>query len=119
MAKMKVNFISGISGDSVVIKIFDDFDKNILFQERYYYGENASCNRKFEEIARRNHEQSEKYGWTNTYPLKPFIGDIIRDLIEAYYIENNIEYTGYNVFTNKELTTEEIQKIVDAIAEEL
>lgn len=119
MAKMKVNFVSGISRDNVVVTILDDSKENILFHQSYFYGENASRNRVFEEIARRDHGQAERCGWKDVYPLKPFIGDILRDLIETYYIGNgDIEYAGYNAYAGRLLTVEEVKKIVDAIAEE-
>ena len=120
MAKMKVNFVSGLTVDSVVVTILDNSKKDTLFQESYFYGENASYNRGFEKIAKRDHETAERCGWKGVYPLKPFIGDILRDLIETYYIGNDdIEYTGYNVYAGRTLTDKEVQKRVNAIAEEV
>ena len=119
MAKMKVNFINGTSADNVYVQIFDDAGGQIL-QEEYSYGYNASRTRVFEDIARRDHDRAEKYGWSNYYPLKPFIGDILKDLIETYYIGNDdIEYGGYLIYAGRPMTKEEIQKTVDAIVEEV
>lgn len=119
MAKMKVNFVNGVSADNVYVQIFDDAGGQIL-QEEYSYGYNASRTRVFENIARRDHDNAEKYGWSNYYPLKPFIGDILRDLIETYYIGNDdIEYGGYLIYSGRPMTKEEVQKMVDAIAEEV
>lgn len=119
MAKMKVNFVNGISADRVYIQIFNDAGE-LLLKEEYLYGYNASHTRIFENIARRDHDNAERCGWSNCYPLKPFIGDILRDLIETYYIGNDdIEYDGYLTYSGRPMTKEEVQKIVDAIAEEV
>ena len=116
--KMKVQFISGISCDRVQVKI-QEGDKYI-FQEDYEYGYNASHSRAFAEIAERDHENAIKYGWRGIYPLKPFIGDILRNIIEDNLIGNNdLEYSGYNVFAGRSMTAEEVQKLVDKIADEV
>ena len=119
MATMSVRFIEGISRDKVEVVIKDG--QQVLHNQTYSYGYDASYNRANADIATRKHEEAKKYGWTSPYYcLKPFIGDILKDLIETYYIGNqDIEYTGYNVFANRALTSEEIKEIVDKIAEEV
>lgn len=118
MAKMSVRFIVGLNGDRVQVKISEG-DK-CIFEEDYSYGYNASYNRMFAEIAAKDHEDAIKYGWRSIYPLKPFIGDILKDLIETHYIGNDdIEYSGYYVLAGREATPEEVQKKVDAIADEV
>lgn len=108
MTVMKVCFIKGINGDSVKVTISD------IFREEYVYGYNASHSRAFAEIAERDHENAIKYSWKNSYPLKPFIGDILKKLQEIYKVDK-IEYSGFCVFTNEELTEENVQSILNRI----
>ena len=118
MAKMSVRFIVGLNGDRVQVKISED-DK-CIFQEDYSYGYNASYNRMFAEIAAKDHEDAIKYGWRSIYSLKPFKKKKKKELIETYYIGNDdIEYSGYYVLAGREATPEEVQKKVDAIADEV
>lgn len=118
MAKMLVRFIVGLNGDRVQVKISEG--DQCIFEEDYSYGYNASYNRMFAEIAAKDHEDAIKYGWRGIYPLKPFIGDILKDLIETHYISNDdIEYSGYYVLAGREATPEEVQKTVDKIADEV
>lgn len=119
MATMKVRFVSGISGDRVDVTIKDG--EQVLHNQTYSYGDNASYSRMNADIAASQYAQAQKYGWTNPYYcLKPFIGDILKDLIETHYIGNDdIEYSGYYVFADREATPEEVQRIVDKIADEV
>jgi hypothetical protein len=115
---MKVRFISGINGDRVEVKITDGTQK--LYTHAYSYGYNASHNRMFAAMAQADVENAKKYNWKTPYILKPFIGDILKDLAETYYIGNeDIEYSGYYVFAGREATPEEVQKQVDKIAKEM
>ncbi len=117
MAKMNVHFICGISGDRVVVTIVNG-EKTIT--DEYIYGVNASRNREIAEYAQKDYEDSIKYKWKSGYHCpKPFIGDILHDLIETYYIGNDdIIYSGYFVLSDRSMTEAEVQRIVDRIAEE-
>lgn len=118
MKKMTVRFIVGMSGDRVQVKIQEG--DQYIFQEDYSYGYNASYNRFFADLAAEDHENAIKYGWRGIYPLKPFIGDILKDLIEDNFIGNDdIEYSGYYVLAGREMTAEEVQEKVDKIADEV
>lgn len=108
MMTMKVHFIVGMSGDRVKINISD------IFQEEYAYGYNASYNRLNARMAEIDHENAIKYGWKSSYPLKPFIGDILKELQETYNPEE-IEYTGFYVFANREMTEDEVQSVLKRI----
>lgn len=105
---MKICFITGMGGDRVKVTIPD------VFREDYAYGHNASYNRANARSAEVDHNNAIKYGWQRPYPLKPFIGDILKELEERYK-PDSIEYTGFCVFANEELTEEEIQSILKGI----
>ena len=119
MAKrMYVHFVIGLNGDRVEVRIQEDAVE--VFKQSYAYGYNASYNRKFARLAELEREDAIKYNWKGVYILKPFIGDILNDLIETYYIGNDdIEYSGYYVFAGRAATPVEVQKLVDAIADEV
>ena len=108
MATMKVCFITGMSGDRVKVTIPD------AFREEYAYGYNVSYSRLNARMAQIDHENAIKYGWKNPYPLKPFIGDILKELQETYKVDK-VEYEGFCVFANEELTEEEVQSILKRI----
>lgn len=108
MIIMEVCFITGINGDRVKITIPN------TFQEEYIYGYNASYNRLNAQMAQVDHENAIKYGWQRTYLLKPFIGDILKELKETYKV-NKIKYEGFCIFTNKKLDEKEIQCILKEI----
>ena len=116
---MKVHFVTGISGDRVEVKIFENED--IIFEKVYFYGYNASWSRKSADFAHRDHEDAIKYGWDTTWHTeKPFIGDILQDLAETYTIaDSDIIYTGYMVFAERDMTEEEVMRRIDKIKEEL
>ena len=98
--KMKVRFVSGISGDGVRVRVLEG--EKVVFQKEYAYGYNASYSRDWETAE------------------KPFIGEILRVLIEDHLIGNDdIEYSGHYVFAGREMTPEEVQKLVDKIADEV
>ena len=111
MMTMKVHFIVGMSGDRVKIDIPN------IFQEEFAYGYNASYNRLNARMAEIDHENAIKYGWKNPYPLKPFIGDILKELQETYKVDK-VEYDGFCVFANEQLTEEEVQSIIKRIEKE-
>lgn len=119
MAKMAVKFVVGINGDRVEVKITDESGE-ALHTHAYSYGYNASYNRRLAAWAQADVENAKKYNWKTPYILKPFIGDILKDLAETYYVGNDdIEYSGYYVFAEREATPEEVQKQVDKIRAEM
>jgi hypothetical protein len=111
MTKLNIHFISGINGDKVKVTINDSIVKE------YIYGYNASYNRKYAKYAEQDVENAKRYHWIGSYCLKPFIGDILDELIKEYQ-PNEIEYSGYNVFSGRKMTEEEIQKTIKAIEKE-
>lgn len=119
MAKrMYVHFVAGLNGDRVEVTIKEDAVE--VFKHSYAYGYNASRNRQFARLAEAEYEDAIKYKWKGPHILKPFIGDILKDLIETYYIGNDdIEYSGYYVLGGCAAPPEEVQRWVDKIADEV
>lgn len=106
MKKMFVKFINGINGDRVEIKIKDS--NELLFVKEYVFGYNASYNRFFERNAKIDNENAIKYNWKGFFPLKPYIGDIFKDLIKIYSIENeNIECSGIYIMNKEKMNKEQ------------
>ncbi len=99
-----IEYIMGINGDRIIIN-----------GEQYSFGYNCSHTLKFEAYAKKDHEDAIKYKWTSTYNLQPFIGRILAEIAPEWY---NEEWTGYNVFLGRDLTSEELMKIKDIIKKE-
>lgn len=74
---MKINFVSGYSGDRVEVQLSTGV-KHI-----YSFGRNASYNR------------------ANSSDDKPYIGDILRDLVEYSPVGEPIEYGAYYLLSGK------------------
>lgn len=106
---MRIHYIAGINSDRVQVTIENQGNK--VFSKEYSIGYNVSNSKKNEEYARKNHEDSIKYGWKTVYSLKPYIGDILNELKENFQIiENEIIFTGYNVFTGNDFNSEDIKR---------
>lgn len=111
MAKIHIHFISGICDDRVKITIND------LLVLEYAYGYNASYNREFAKYAEQDIESAKKYDWKGTYTSKPFIGDILDELMEKYQ-PDEIVYSGHCVFPQRKMTGKEIQEKIARIEKE-
>ena len=119
MEKMLVKFIGGLNGDRVDVKIFKN-SQDPVFEKQYSYGYNASYNKELAKFAAMEHEKAKKNNWRGIYPLKPFIGDILIELMETYSIEkDNIDYSGFLVFPQRGMTIEEVQEKVNKIFSEI
>ena len=118
MPKMNIRYIMGLNSDRVEVKIYDN--ENSIFEHTYYLGYDSSSCREYVEYAKQDYENSKKYGWKTIYCLKPYIGDILKDLVETNYINNgDIIYSGYNVFARKELKKLEVDKIFKNLLKEI
>ena len=116
---IKVRYISGINGSRVEVKVFDDEDKMIEKKE-YMYGANASYCRRHAKYAEEDHEKAIKYNWGHGFPLKPYIGDLLVEFFAKYGLtKEEVEYSGFYVFPNREATKEEVEKIKKELYEEL
>lgn len=102
--KMLVRFICGINGDRVEVKVVNPENMALLDKE-LIYGVNVSNSRK----------NAVKYNWPAP---KPFIGDVLMDIVETYFI-NDIIYSGYFAFCNEEMTKDEVEQIVNSIIKEM
>lgn len=92
--KIKIHYISGISGDRIEVSILNDNGKQIN-KESYAFGYNASYNRE-----------------NASYSLKPYIGDILISILNKYHMTiDDAEYSGYYVFIGREATPTEIIRI--------
>lgn len=96
--KINLRYISGISVD--YIKVTSN-DSSHPIDETYTFGYDCSYNRR------------------NAETDKPYIGDILADLVETNHIqEEDIEYSCYYVFPQKELSVPEaIQKFNELFSE--
>ena len=117
---LKAKSIEGIFGDRIEVSITDNND--VIFEKTYYYGDNASYTRIYADLAKKDYEDSIKYGWTNNgyYCLKPYIGDILKDLCDQYNINpKDIVFTGYNVMQKKPMRDESLQRFKKMILENI
>ena len=96
--KLLVRFICGINDDRVEATIINPKDE-VLLKKELIYGVNVSSSRK-------------------NAAYKPFIGEVLMDIIETYFI-NDIIYSGYFAFCNEEMTKDEIKQIVNSIIKEI
>lgn len=115
--KLLVRFICGINGDRVEATVVSP-ENEILLNKELIYGVNVSSSRKNAIYTLQECQDAIKYGWTTPRTYKPFIGEVLMDIVETYFI-NDIYYTGYYVFSEKEMTKEEVEKRVNAILREL
>ena len=97
--KLLVRFICGINGDRVEATVVSPKNE-ILLNKELIYGVNVSSSRK------------------DAIKCKPFIGEVLMDIVETHFI-NDITYSGYYVFSNKEMTEDDIERRVNAILKEL
>lgn len=117
---MRVKFIDGIGGDSARIYIYDKNDE-LIFDNCYFYGINASYDRENEAKAARDYALAIENKWDTGgyYCLKPFIGDILIDLCDTFYItDERISYAGFHAFNKTPYTEEEISKTLWHIIKE-
>ena len=102
--KSTIKYIQGLNGSR--------FEINGV---TYAYGYTCSRTREFARMAEKDHEDAIKYGWKNPYPLKPFIGDILKEVCPDW---RTARWTGVNIFAGRPLRPEEIRKIKKDIEEE-
>ena len=115
---MKVRFYSRASGDRVDVRIFANSD--LVMKNSYLYGFNASYNRFYADLSMKERNIALANNWSMVPEIKPFIGDILRDLAETYYVEAaDISYSGCYELLQKEMTGKEVQERVDALIEEI
>ena len=96
--KMHIRFICGINGDRVEVTVINPKDE-VLLKKELIYGINVSSSRK-------------------NAAYKPFIGEVLMDIIETYFI-NDIIYSGYFAFCNEKMTKDEVEQIVNSIIKKI
>lgn len=115
---IKVQYIAGINGTRVEVKVFDN--DNLIEKKEYSYGYNASYCRRHAKWAEDDVEKAKKYNWGPGYCLKPYIGDLLVELFAKYGLtKEEVEYSGYYVFPQREATLEEVEQIKKDLYEEL
>ena len=108
--KIKIHYICGINGDRVEVSGIEN--EKPIWKKEFSYGYNASYCRDHAEYAKKDYENSLKYGWKSFgHCLKPYIGDILTDLLA--------EYSAYYVFPQREATEDELQEIVKRLYAEI
>ena len=115
--KLLVRFICGINGDRVEVTVINPKDE-VLLKKELIYGVNVSSSRKNAEYSLQECQDAIKYNWSTPIAHKPFIGDVLMDIVETYFI-NDIIYSGYFVFCNEEMTKDEVEQIVNSIIKEI
>ena len=121
MNKLYLHYIEGINGNRVEVKITNEKGKLLNAIKTYYFGLNASNTRENEARALKDYQDNIRYGWDNPhYCLKPYIGDILKDIVETYYIkEENIIYSAENIFANKTYDEKTSKKKFEKLLEEI
>lgn len=115
---MEVGFYSRASGDRVDVRIFADGE--CVMKNAYLYGFNVSYNRFYADLSVRERELALANDWDRIPEVQPFIGDILRDLAETYFVESeNISYSGRFELLQRDMTEKEVQDRVDALIEEI
>ena len=115
---MEVEFYSRASGDRVDVRIFADGE--CVMKNCYLYGFNASYNRFYADLSVRERELALANDWDRIPEVQPFIGDILRDLAETYFVESeNISYSGRFELLQRDMTEKEVQDRVDSLIEEI
>ena len=115
--KILVRFICGINGDRVEVKVVNS-ENIVLLDKELIYGVNVSNSRKDAIYSLQECQDAIKYNWSTPRVYKPFIGEVLMDIVETYFI-NNIIYSGYYVFSNREMTKDEVEQIVNNIIKEV
>ena len=111
--KLKLHYIEGINGNRLEVSY-----GNVTLH--HAFGFTCSSTRENAKYAEKDHLDSIKYKWTTCHPLKPYIGDILKDFVETNYIDaEDIEYSGYNVFAGREMTKEEVKETFDRLFSEI
>ena len=97
MITMTIAFGSSISADKVEVKIVNkDLNNEIIYTDEYYYGYNASYDRR------------------NASKKAPYISDIFTQLAQNYNVDKIEVISGKNTFTGKPAYNDlELQDLID------
>ena len=111
---MKIMFFIHQSHDKVDgfdVRIQDE-DENKIFEHQYVYGYDASHSKEWAEKAHKDHEDSIKYKWSNKYDEKPFVTDILVELVNKNNVEKIIVTAGKYVFSGKPMSDTDVDTFI-------
>lgn len=101
MKKLTVTAYSRLSVDGFEISMIDE-DKGPLFNKSYDYGNNASHSR---DLAKYAHKDHVKFG----HPDKPYVSDILQELIQKYQINEVSVEAGWNTFACEKVSDQFVE----------
>lgn len=123
--KLYFHYVEGIYGDRIEIAIelidFPNERKLLNIIKTYHLGFDASSTRENEARALKDYQDNIRYGWNNPhYRLKPYIGDILKDIIETSHVKKeNIVYSAENVFIHKTYDEKTAKEKFERLLEEI
>lgn len=97
--------------DGFDVRIQDE-DENKIFEHQYVYGYDASHSREWAEKAHKDVENSIKYNWQNKYSEKPFVTDILVELVNKNNVEKIIVTAGKYVFSGKPMSDSDVETFI-------
>lgn len=97
--------------DGFDVRIQDE-DENKIFEHQYMYGYNASHSREWAEKAHKDVENSIKYNWQNKYSEKPFVTDILVELVNKHNVEKIIVTAGKYVFNGQPMSSGDVDQFI-------
>lgn len=101
MKKLTVTAYSRLSVDGFEVSVIDE-DKGLLFNESYDYGYTASHSR---DLAQSAHDDHVKFGHSD----KPYVSDILQDLIQEYQVNAISVEAGWNTFAGENVSAQFVE----------
>lgn len=120
MNRMEIVLFWGIQHEGFHVVIRDEKDHEVFYKE-YSYGWNVSHSRRNAEAAHNDVVRSKKYGWEPSSYIceKPFVTDLIQDLINDYNVEKWEVLSGSNLFTGLPCSDADVEYFIDRFMKEL
>ena len=95
-----VEYIQGLNSDRVVVN-----------GKELHLGYDCSSTRKSAAYAHDDCVKAKQFGWKSCFYIeKPFVGDLLGELEPAWREE---DWSGYNIFMGRDITTEEANQLRD------
>lgn len=97
--------------DGFDVRIQDE-NENKIFEHQYVYGYDASHSKEWAEKAHKDVENSIKYNWQNKYSEKPFVTDILVELVNKNNVEKIMVTAGKYIFSGKPMTDADVDTFI-------